>query len=248
MFLTRWLFAAILTLSTFNSAWAQWQEKLILTTHNLCPYGCYQNKHSDNSSSEHNTKRTFEGIAVSVVDCALNAINQPYEIVVLPWARAQKMVKDGQADGFFSASKQAKRDEYAVFSEVIAEQKWQWYMLKKNPLSPTQADFKQKALVGGFIGANMLSWLEGNNYQIAAKVTNSNVLLELLLKERVDAILANNNVMDALVKNKKIDGKIKRIVNKDKPLAVYFSNEFVAKHPSFLAAFIQHVVACRQTL
>lgn len=250
MYRTRWTFSSLLLLAMSHTASAKWQDSITLTTHNLCPYGCYELKPSDinsrfKSSNKDKKRLTFKGVAVSVVQCALQALDQPYDIVVVPWARAQKMVQTNQADGFFSASKQDSRDEYAVFSEIIAEQKWQWYLLKDNPLNPEQVGFKNNALVGGFIGANMLSWLEKNEFKVAAKATNSEVLLQLLLRRRVDAILANNHVMDELIRKSQAEDKIKYFVNKDKPLAVYFAKTFIDKHKDFLPAFNDKVRSCR---
>jgi len=214
------------------------KNKVVLSTHNLCPYGCYSEDAIllDNSN--------FIGLAADVVKCVFNKMDVPLEIVVVPWARAQRMVKNDQADGFFAASQKSTRDEFAVMSSIIAEQKWTWYLLLENSLNPVESNFKKKAIVGGFIGSNMLKWMEESGYRIGARPLNSERLLKMLLGKRVDAILANDHVMEALLQSYGLKNRIKTFVSNDKPLGVYFSKTFLAKRPLFLAEFNRHIPSC----
>ena len=216
------------------------KKEVILTTHNLCPYGCYK-KHNKSHPSPDN----FTGIAVDTVRCAFDKMEQPLKIVVVPWARAQYMVKNNQADGFFAASKNTSRDQFATLSATIADQKRQWYSLKENPLSPENTNFKHKATVAGFIGANMLKWMEKEKYHIMARTQNTTSLLKILLKGRVDAILANNYVMAELLKKHHATDRVKVFLNKEKPLGVYFSNTFLADKPLFLKDFNSYLSSCK---
>ncbi|WP_415884845.1 hypothetical protein ACMXYO_09190 [Neptuniibacter sp. QD37_6] len=65
------------------------------------------------------------------------------------------MARHKAVDGFFAASHNKDRDRHAVMSEIIAEQKWTWYLLKNNTLDPSADDFKQRGVVTSFLGANM---------------------------------------------------------------------------------------------
>ncbi|NRA22713.1 MAG: transporter substrate-binding domain-containing protein [Oceanospirillaceae bacterium] len=216
-------------------------EKVRLATHNLCPYGCYQDK--DTSASM--PKLRFSGIAVDVVQCSLKKMSVQLEISVLPWKRAEKAASVGAVDGFFAASKNAVRDKFGTMSAIIAEQKWQWFLLNENPLDPQQLSFKHNATVSGFIGSNMLFWLKTNNYQVAATAIDTKILLKLLLRKRVDAVLANNYVMQGLLTEHNLVAKVKIYTLKNKPLAVYFGKSFLSKHPSFLTEFNANVNRCR---
>ena len=222
------------------------QKAIVLTTHNLCPYGCFTNK-SSFITPPTPTPLNFKGVAVDVTRCVLTKMNRSLKVLVLPWARAQYMVKHKQADGFFAASKNSSRDQYATISATIAEQKWQWYLLKENPLSPEQTSFKEKAMVGGFLGANMLKWMENEGYQVIARTKNTESLLKLLIKGRVNAVLANNYVMQSLLEKHKVTTRVKTYLNKDKPLGVYFSNTFLNDNPEFLKRFNNHVPSCRNS-
>lgn len=219
------------------------QRTVILTSHNLYPYGSYPDGHPVQFLADQN----FQGIAVDAVRCIFNKLEVPIEIQVVPWKRAQALVKSDKADGFFAASQKASRDAYAVRSAVIANQQWNWYLLKENPLNPEDPSFKEQAGVAGFLGANMLDWMDSNGYQVKARSIDTAGLLNLLLMERVDAVMANNYVMDALLFKYGIEEDIKSFTHKDKPLSVYFSKQFVQEYPAFMGQFDQVAPSCRKT-
>lgn len=216
-------------------------KKVVLTTHNLYPYGSYP-KGNDFSMIANDS---FRGVAVDVVRCVFLKMGIELEIHVVPWGRAQYMVRAGAADGFFAASQSAHRDEYAVMSDIIAEQNWNWYLLKENPLDPNDHSFKEQAIVSGFLGSNMLKWMEEHNYNIIGKPPTTEHLLKLILTKRVDAVMANNYVMAALLKKYRAEDKVKIYLHKNKPLGIYFSKEFLDLYPGFLKRFNELVRECR---
>jgi polar amino acid transport system substrate-binding protein len=207
---------------------------VFLTTHELAPYS-YLDEHDQRP----------RGIAVAVVECVLTRMEVPYRIKVTAWARAQKLVQDGVADGFFAGSRNAERDAFAVQSATIADQQWRWYLLADNPVDPSTTRFRKRASVSSFIGANMLDWLIDNDYRVASPPRDTEGLLKMLQAKRVDAILANNKVMDNLLQQQGLDNSIRSVLLQDKPLGVYFSKTFLAKQPGFLDQFNSHVAACR---
>ena len=207
---------------------------LKLTTHDLPPY------------SYRDADQRLRGLAVEVVECALSRMDIPYSIKVTAWARAQKLVKDGMADGFFAGSRNEERDSYAVPSAIIAEQQWRWYLLADNLSDPSSEGFRQQAKVSSFIGANMLDWLKDNHYRVVPPPKNTDGLLKMLQAKRVDAILANNLVMQRSLQQQGLENEIRSVLLKDKPLAVYFGKRFISAHPDFLERFNQHVGECRE--
>ena len=212
-----------------------------LATHNLCPYGCFiDDQRTDNTSSDN-----FSGVAVDVVRCSLQNMNISLKVVVLPWKRAERAVITDEVDGFFAASQNSVRDSFAVMSVTIAEQKWQWFILKNNRLAPHQPDFKANATVAGFIGSNMLYWLGQNTFNITSRPLDTQGLYKLLIRKRVDAVLANNYVMQAIMQDAAETPPIKIYTLKDKPLSVYFSKYFTSKYPAFITDFNRHVRLCR---
>lgn len=206
---------------------------LRLATHDLPPY------------SYHGPDGRASGVAVKVVECAAGAIGQEVEIAIYPWARAQALVREGQADGFFAASQSASRDEFATLSAVIAPQEWRWYFTKESTLSPNAEAFRKEARVGSFLGGNMLSWLKEYGYTVVASPRSNEQMLQMLLRGRVDAILANNLVMDELLAAHGAKGLVRSELLQNKPLGVYFSNSVMQRFPGLLPRFNAAVEKCR---
>lgn len=209
-------------------------KQVFLTTHNLPPYSYYQGS-------------VLTGSAVKTIHCAFSRLdNYSVEIGVMPWKRAQLMVRNNTADGFFAASHNNERDKFAVMSEFIAEQKWTWFLLKENAIDPQSEQFKHSHIVSSFLGANMQAWLEANKYRTLSSPPSSNEqLIKFLMLKRVDAILANDQVMDSLTIKLKFKEKIRSVVNINKPLAVYYSREFTLANPNFMQEFNKAVKYCR---
>lgn len=205
-----------------------------LTTHELLPYS-----HHDAAQAR------VTGMAVDVVECAMRRIGQRFEIQVLPWARAQRMVRQGEADAFFAASRNGERDSYAELSAVIAPQQWRWYLLAGNPADPLAPDFRLRAQVGGFVGSSMLDWLREQGFRTEAAPPTTEGLLKMLRAGRIDAILANNLVMERLLREQGLDGQLRSVLQEDRPLGVYFSKLFLAARPGFLDRFNAQLPACR---
>lgn len=211
-----------------QQAWAK-PENITLATHNHCPYGCYD--HDGN----------FDGYAVQTVRYALDKMKITLNLIVVPWERAQRMSRDEKVDGFFSASQSEERDRHGVISVDITTQKWNWYQLKDNPLDPNSKDFKQKALVAAFIGSNMLKWLKNNDYKVIADPPPAEHMFNMLLHKRFDAMLSNDLHSELYIREHNISNQIKSSFYKDMPVGVYFTNNFLKKHPDFLTKFNKYV-------
>ena len=225
-----WL-AIALSLSSASTVFA---EPVRLMTHDLPPY------------SYLNEQQSPAGLAIKPVACAFTAMQQAYVIDFVPWSRAQFLVKQGKADAFFAASYSAEREQYAKLSDQIAPQQWHWYLLKDNQKDPKSDPFKRTATVGGFSGGNMTDWLRSNNYKVAANPPNNSQLLKMLLAERIDAILANQLVMNALLKEAGAESKVRSVLEQDKPLGVYFSHQFLSQqNGDFMQRFNQALAKCR---
>ena len=210
-------------------------EPVIITTHELPPYSYFD---EDNN---------FTGIATTVLECVLHKLERPYQIQVVPWKRAQRLVQNHEADGFYAASKNAFRDSYAVMTKAIADQTWTWYLRKESQLDPQSNDFKNNANVSSFLGANMHRWLIDNGYNVSnTPATDTKSLLKMLLSDRFEAVLANELVMDRLLHETNQSENIRKVDLKNKPLGVYFSNRFLLHNPGFIERFNRQVTPCRK--
>lgn len=212
-----------------------------LSTHNLFPYSYYD----DGAPMPYKADETFKGLAVDVVRCAFDKMNQPFEIYVTPWARAQHLAKKGEVDGFFAASQKDSRDKFAVISNVVAQQKWQWFWLKGQLMNINHPQFMEEGTIGGFRGANMLNWAEDVGYKRSVVTDDMEGLIQAFLKGRMDVMIANKAVAEALLAKK---NQLKNVVSQtamNKPLSVYFTKEFLQDKPDFMDHFNRGVLACR---
>lgn len=200
-------------------------EKVLLTTQVWPPYQVYKGNN-------------LEGTAVAIIKTILDKMGVSYEIRVYPWERAQFMVKTGAAQGFFLASKNAERDTYAIFSEVLFSQKWNWYLLQDSPLAPTDESFREKTCVLVRFGSNMRHWLTTNEYNIIGNFKNTEALIRALLSKRCEAMLANELVVNNKLQDMQISPDMfKTYLNRDKPLGVYWSKTFLSDNPEFIDEF-----------
>lgn len=228
----------LMLLAVFVAPLSYAKLNVVLATHNLPPYGSYpEGMTGETIANEH-----FTGIAVNRVRCAFAKMGAELTILVVPWARAQRMSEGAEVDGFFAGSQNAYRDSYAVRTEVIAEQKWQWYWLKSNPQNLDE--LKNGPRIGAFIGSNMSRWLEDHGYPIFNRPNTTEQLVLLLKKRRIDIFIANNLVTDKLLAEMNMREDVDTAVVKNKPLYLYLTKRNLSDKPNLVADFNHQLQAC----
>lgn len=232
----RWLFFALVLF--YSSAFSR---PIVLATHDLFPYGSYPD---DLAEKKMVSDASFSGVAVDRVRCSFNKMNVKLKVLVVPWKRAQILAENGEVDGFFAGSQNSHRDSYAVMSDIIAEQKWQWYWLKSNHQNPNSDLFKRDARIGAFLGSNMMKWVKKQGFTLYSTPLTTEHLFLQLLSHRVDVIIANNLVMKELIYKHNVLQKIESRVVKNKPLGVYFTNKAQKENPGLITRFNQALHLC----
>ncbi|XZG70554.1 substrate-binding periplasmic protein [Chitinibacteraceae bacterium HSL-7] len=167
------------------------------------------------------------GLALEVVRCALEQIKEPYVIQFVPWKRAQLLVATGEADGFFPATHNDRRDGLFTLSAPVAPLSWTWYTRTGTHIDPTTPAFKRYGTVGSYLGANMLTWLKDNGYNIVAVPESHGLLMRVLLAGRVDAVLAGDKAMETQLTRSGNAGRVQARPLMAKPLGVYFSRDYL---------------------
>jgi polar amino acid transport system substrate-binding protein len=185
------------------------------------------------------------GIAVDAVRCIFDRLGMSVEIVFLPWQRAQEDVRNGNAAGFFAASRSAERDQFATLSTPIAPQVWTWFYRRGSAIAPDDAGFKAAARVTGTFGSNMAAWLRESGFRVQDEPRTTDQLLQMLERGYVDAVLANSVAFELALEaaGRPADTFLSR-PERDQPLGVYFANRFLDAHPGFLARFDAAVPPC----
>lgn len=205
-----------------------------IATHDQAPYGSFL------------PDKTFDGTAVRMMSCVLKRMKRAYVVEVYPWERTQMLAERGEVDGFFPATIKPERLLWAQASDLIASQKWVWYLPIDSRLDPMTADFKTTAKVGAHFGSNRLKMLETDGYQVVLKPQTDALLLKAFLLGRADAILGGDLAINAAIKEQSVDPeRLRMVVFKDNPLSAYFGRKFLKGEPNFMAEFNAQIPACR---
>ncbi|QYJ88179.1 substrate-binding periplasmic protein [Shewanella halotolerans] len=176
----------------------------------------------------------------------MTKIDQPYSVIFLPWGRAQNSVKQGKYDGFFSASRNEWRDQFAVQSNTFIQQEWNFYYHNKYRIPTSMNSLKSDTLFGARIHSNSAHWLAKNKFRKVKIFPTINELVKLLDARRIDGVMENALLFEEQVRQSHLsmDAFVKR-PNMRIDLGVYFGKTFLEKHPGFLARFNRHTEECR---
>lgn len=127
---------------------------------------------------------------------AMSKIGCDTEFYWMPWARSLRMVKSGKITVTFPRVGTIEREKDFVLSKPIWKDELHLYHLSDKNIKLTSVEELTKYNVAGVQGYNYFPKNMENLMHIK-KVSNENVLVNVLLKKRVDAIL----VWDALLYN-----------------------------------------------
>lgn len=193
---------------------------------------------------------SFNDTGKTFIACALKKMGWSYTITGRPWARAQLETKEGIFDGFFVATKNDKRDRYAVFSEPFMKLKWLYVVRKDSAITPDDADFNDR-IRGANIGSTRHTWLMKKFKQkaLTRKIVgtkNFKGTMKMLQLGRIDVALENHlNLRDVFKESSFSPSDFKTFVAREIPMAVYFGKAFLKREPEFLDLFNKNMKACK---
>lgn len=123
---------------------------------------------------------------------------------LLPWARAQKEVKDGEANGMFVIGWNKERGEWLYFSPPILKTEYCFFVRDNNPLKFKQVSDIKGYTVGVYGPSNTSVSLdkikaEVGDMEIDIRPNDESGFKKLSLG-RVDAVYSNRDVGYALIK------------------------------------------------
>jgi polar amino acid transport system substrate-binding protein len=76
-----------------------------------------------------------KGIAIDIIQEAFHRMKRPIRIRIFPWSRAIKFIKDGEADGLFTAVKNPEREKFADYSKVVMVEMVSLFVRKDSPIT-----------------------------------------------------------------------------------------------------------------
>lgn len=129
------------------------------------------------------------GIATQLVEAALDAIGQPREYTYFPWKRSLYLVATEGTDGSFPWRRTPKREEYAIYSDVLIKSRAALFFT--NPalshISYEELEKHPKLSVGGVLGYWYLDELKARGIEMDMSLTSKEGLRKLLAK-RIDLL------------------------------------------------------------
>ncbi|AKP73171.1 Bacterial extracellular solute-binding protein, family 3 [Piscirickettsia salmonis] len=186
----------------------------------------------------------LKGPVIETLQCIFTHMQQAYDVEVVSWSRAQHYVKVGYADGFFAASHNKTRDQYARLSYPFVDQYWSWFTLKSKTISKKQLESKSLK-VSSWKKSNSQHWLEKNGYNfINYPPQEISHLVNILRAERVAAIFGSNIAIYQYLKRLRVFDQIKEIKVVHKPMGLYMSHRYLKENPEFLRVFNEKSKKC----
>jgi len=179
------------------------------------------------------------GIDVEILELALQRVGVPYEIKVIPWARAVKMIEYGSADVLIGANYSDERNEFAYYTEDQAHAQKKSEVPKSYLTTHSQVFFirqihENSLFFESFDQVRDLGYRIGQDVGYSYPDSFSNVGLDItyynsaeqsftaLINGEIDMYLINKNVGLWILKSMDLQNEVTYI---DKPV---FTSVFLA--------------------
>ncbi|CAK4068255.1 substrate-binding periplasmic protein [Vibrio sp. 16] len=171
------------------------------------------------------------GIGIDKVTAILDTMGVKYSIRLgSNHGRALAELRRGRSDGFFMASKNAERDEHAVFSLPLMINRWVWVML-----TGSEHDFSASPdsafRVASLLNTNTDKWLKTSGYNRIDPADNIVSLIAKLDDGAVDAVFVAEEVFNHHFED---NPSYDVILQAEKAFGIYISNEYLDRHPTFM--------------
>ena len=177
------------------------------------------------------------------VSCIMQQLQQPYQLLSMPWRRAKQEVKQHRIDGYFSAFPNADMDSHAQLSAPLFLENWYWFWHQrfKGP------DSNSKIRYGAILGSHQADWLDSQQIQPEVQVNTIEQLLQLLAIGRIDIMLADLDQFKLTQQRLKLpEQQYRQQFFRYVPLGLYFSQHTLTDNPTLLAQFNDAIPLCAQ--
>ncbi|SCA58291.1 exported hypothetical protein [Candidatus Terasakiella magnetica] len=187
-------------------------------------------------------------LAQEKIECSLKKMEQPYEIIMVPWKRAQQGTQYNKYHGFFVATQTKARDAYAVRSHGVLSNNWLFIQKNKTPTPNDQNEFWSQSFTAN-IGTAKLRWLKSHqdDGKIKGRIIEAPTMegaMYHLITGHSQVLVENQINYDRLVKKNKAAETFTTYIAREVSQGVYFSKAFLAKNTAFLDKFNSALKQC----
>lgn len=190
-----------------------------------------------------NVPKELNNSASQQVKCILHTLQQPYELIAMPWLRARQELRLRRIDGYYTAILLSEMAPFGHLSAPLYLENWYWF----EPLAAKALDRAERQH-GVIRGSHQAKWFESIGITPTVEVNTAEELVLLLKRKRVDSILMDLEAFEETAKRVDLDpDEIASEFFRYVPLGVYFSTTYLQQYPDFLAQFNQAIPLCSQT-
>lgn len=150
------------------------------------------------------------GFELEIFQSVMDKMGYRVDFVEMPWKRCLKFLQSGEVDVVISMLINKEREMFTIFpDEHISTTDFMLISLEEsdiqyqNPLINLK-DYK----IGSILGFHYGDEFDNASYLDKVEVGNSELLLELLLKKRLDLALGNRTVITNSIHKKKLTKKL----------------------------------------
>ncbi len=171
-----------------------------------------------------------KGIAIEIVEEAFRRIDQPINIIFLPWARALHEMKQGQSDGLFTVIKNPEREVFLDYTkEALMYQAVSLYVTKDSPIRfsgdlQSMSNYRFGVVRKFNYGSVWRAALKNNtitNMSLAG--TQEMNIKKLIAGNRFDIMISDRLPALFLLKKLEVNGKVKELTPPVEEPPVYFA-------------------------
>jgi ABC-type amino acid transport substrate-binding protein len=211
---------------------AQTGPVLRLATQNLPPYQMIEGDQ-------------MTGIAVERIQCALDAMNVPYELIMTVWADAQLGTQTGEYDGFFVGSANSTRAEYSVPSAPVVSEDLAWYMLLSSDVDPNDPSDALSARYSAKFATSKWQFLHRNGYNVVMRPRDAESLLNMLIVGDIDVALEYELIFAHFMEARGLsEDQFQKIPFGRQDMSVHFAQSYIDANPLFLGRFNDEIERC----
>lgn len=190
-----------------------------------------------------NVPQELNNSANQQIKCIMQNLQQPYELLAMPWLRARQELRLRRIDGYYTAILLSEMAPFGQLSAPLYLENWYWF--EPHAVAATARTNRQYGVIRG---SHQAKWFENIGITPTVEVNTTQELVLLLKRKRVDSILMDLEAFEEMARLVDLDitefaSEFFRYV----PLGVYFSTSFLQQHPDFLGRFNQSIPACTQT-
>ena len=186
---------------------------------------------------------------VTPLQCIFGKLDEELHVVRMPWKRGQIATQAGDVDGFFMASQNEARDEYAVFSEPLSIVEWIYITRVNHPVNPNATKFLSQKF-GSTHGAQRVMWLK-------EKMKSENVKPDIILmgspaqtlsalnKNELDVVFSNRASYEQAIEALQLSEENFSVYTARKVQGgVYIAKTYLEQKPDFVERFNQAAKIC----